>query len=195
MKRLILLGIFVTFLLVLPFHFAFAQDISDQQSTSGGQIELSPSTVPTATPSPRAQKVDYTLPYPGLLPDNPLYALKAIRDKVIEFLISDPVKKADFYLLSSDKRVNTGYYLIMKDKDDMGVLYISKSNNYMSMAESQALSAGSKGNETVQRIKTAIKKHEEVINQMESQVDKKNRTKLQHEIDRLEEMQSLIKKK
>lgn len=195
MKRLILLGIFVTFLLVLPFHFTFAQDIPDQQSTSGGQIELSPSTVPTATPSPRAQKVDYTLPYPGLLPDNPLYALKAIRDKVIEFLISDPVKKADFYLLSSDKRVNTGYYLIIKGKDDMGVLYISKSNNYMSMAESQALSAGSKGNETVQRIKTAIKKHEEVINQMESQVDKKNRTKLQHEIDRLEEMQSLIKKK
>ncbi len=44
---------------------------------------------------------EYALPYPGILPDNVLYNLKVFRDKVFEFLIIDPVKKADFYLLQA----------------------------------------------------------------------------------------------
>lgn len=152
---------------------------------------------PTATSSPTpvvSQTVDYELPYPGLLPDNPLYNLKALRDRVIEFLISTPAKKAEFYLLASDKKVNTGYYLIIKGKDDLGVLYISKSNNYMSMAIPQADAAGTTGKETLQKIKTSIKKHQEVIKLAEKDVDQKNKTKLENEIKRLSKMSTLIKK-
>ena len=57
--------------------------------------------VMTPTPTP-----NYLLPYPGMLPDNPLYMLKAMRDRVINFLIADSQKKAEFYLLQSDKRLN-----------------------------------------------------------------------------------------
>ena len=152
---------------------------------------------PTASSSPTpvvSQTVDYELPYPGMLPDNPLYNLKALRDRVIEFLISTPSKKSEFYLLASDKRVNTGYYLILKGKDDMGVLYISKSNNYMSMAIPQAEQAGTHGKETLQKIKTSIKKHQEVIKTAQKDVDQKNKTKLENEIKRLSKMITLIKK-
>lgn len=159
------------------------------------EIDLSVSAVPTATPTPKPQQVDYTLPYPGMLPDNPLYVLKAARDRMIEFLISDPAKKAEFYLLSSDKRVNTGYYLILKNKDDMGVLYVSKGTNYMDKAITSAKSSGERGKGVLQNIKTSIKKHEEVIQGLMSKVGKENRTKLNNEIARLVKMESRLLKK
>ncbi|MBI3576483.1 hypothetical protein HY086_00365, partial [Candidatus Gottesmanbacteria bacterium] len=59
-------------------------------------------------------KVEYLLPYPGILPDNPLYFLKAARDKIIEFLIADPVRKAEFYILQSDKRLGMTSMLLEK---------------------------------------------------------------------------------
>ena len=156
--------------------------------------ELSVTPVASASPTPISENVEYTLPYPGMLPDNPLYNLKVVRDRVIEFLISTPIKKAEFYLLSSDKRVNTGYYLIMKDKDDMGVLYISKSNNYMNMAISEGYNAKEQGNEVLQKMKTSIKKHKQLIKEVENKVDKNNRSKLTIEVKRLDKMSTLIKK-
>lgn len=154
--------------------------------------DLIPSSSPSATPTPKVEKVNYELPYPGLLPDNPLYMLKAARDRVIQFLISDPVKKAEFNLLSSDKRTNTGYYLINKNKDEMGVLYISKGNNYMHMAIQDAKNSGEKGKTLMDKIKPSIKKHEEVIKSVLSKVDKTNRTKLNNELKRLREFETLI---
>ena len=148
-----------------------------------------------ATPSQNVQKVEYDLPYPGLLPDNPLYFLKSARDKLIEILIASPQKKAEFFLLSSDKRVNTGYYLIQKNKKDLGVLYISKSNNYMHMAITSAKSAGETGTSLLSKMLTSIQKHEEIIKTVEGQVDKKNRTQLENELKRLEEFTTLINKK
>jgi hypothetical protein len=43
-------------------------------------------------PSPTPTLVDYQLPYPGILHDNLLYKLKALRDKLVEFLIADPLR-------------------------------------------------------------------------------------------------------
>ncbi len=175
-----------TFLaLIFAFLFVFASSSYAQTSTS------SPSA--TVTPKPAAQTVEYELPYPGMLPDNPLYNLKALRDRIIEFLISNPYKKAEFYLLSSDKRFNSGYYLVMKDKDDMGVLYISKSNNYMNMGISEAYKAKEEGTQILQKMKLSIKKHQQLIDDIEEKVDQKNKTKLKYESERLGKMSSLIK--
>lgn len=165
--------------------------------TRGASFAADSSVSPTATAFPTpvvVEDVEYTLPYPGMLPDNPLYNLKALRDRIIEFLISTPQKKAEFYLLSSDKRVNVGYYLILKDKDDMGVLYISKSNNYMNMAINQGYEAKENGKDTLGKIKTSIKKHQELIRDVEAKVDKKNKSKLEEETKRLDKMSTLIKK-
>lgn len=175
-----------TFLaLIFAFLFVFARPSFAQTPTS--------SLSPTVTPTPVSEAVEYELPYPGMLPDNPLYNLKALRDRIIEFLISNPYKKAEFYLLSSDKRFNSGYYLVMKDKDDMGVLYISKSNNYMNMGISEAYKAKEQGTQILQKMKLSIKKHQQLIQDIEEKVDQKNKTKLKYESERLDKMSSLIK--
>ncbi|PIZ98613.1 MAG: hypothetical protein COX78_02915, partial [Candidatus Levybacteria bacterium CG_4_10_14_0_2_um_filter_35_8] len=68
----------------------------------------------TMSPNPAATMDNYELPYPGLLPDHPLYFLKMTRDKIIGFFISDPIKKAEFDILQSDKRLSAGVYLLNK---------------------------------------------------------------------------------
>lgn len=62
---------------------------------------------PTETPTP----IEYVLPYPGLLPTHPLYVIKHMRDQIIEMLITDPVSKAEFYILQADKKLNMGISL------------------------------------------------------------------------------------
>lgn len=73
----------------------------------------------------------YELPYPGLLPDHPLYFLKMIRDRFISFSIQDPIKKAEFDILQADKRLNAGIYLLLTPgKVDLARSTISKGQNY-----------------------------------------------------------------
>src|SRR3989344_1770388 len=92
-------------LISLGVMFSFAQEeLSIKEATESADIEENKS-------------VDYDLPYPGLLPDHPLYFLKMMRDSAIGFLISDPLKKAEFDLLQADKRLNSGLYLLHNDKD------------------------------------------------------------------------------
>ncbi len=89
-------------------------------------LVVSPSvyaSTPSASPSSTMmvqteQKIEYILPYPGLLPTSPLYFFKNIRDHIIEILISDPVKKAEFYLLQADKKLSMALALSDMKKTD-----------------------------------------------------------------------------
>lgn len=67
---------------------------------------------------PTPPPVEYTLPYPGLLPNHSFYFLKKARDTMVGFLTSNPVKKAEFFLLQADKQVEATYLLGEKDKGD-----------------------------------------------------------------------------
>ena len=93
-------------------------------STNAQEATLS--ATPTITPA-----VVYDLAYPGLLPDHPLYFFKVIRDKVVSSLINDPVKRAEFNLLTSDKRFNAAISLVEKKKYEKALDTLSKSNNYL----------------------------------------------------------------
>lgn len=73
---------------------------------------------------------DYSLPYPGILPDHSLYNLKMARDKILEMLISDPLKKTDFYLLMADKRMNSALYLLDNNKEKLALQTATKGQNY-----------------------------------------------------------------
>lgn len=110
--------------------------------------------------------IDYTLPYPGILPDNVLYKFKVVRDKVFEFLITDPVKKADFYLLQADKRMAAGETLIDYGKPELGEETISKAENYMSLAVNYMYLAKQKGRSDPglqERLKKSLEKHNEIV--------------------------------
>lgn len=114
-----------------------------------------------------AQKSDYLLPYPGLLPDSPLYSLKQVRDRILEFLIADPVRKIEFYLLQADKRLGMGVMLAEKGKDQLAETTISKGTKYMNLAVSLLSATKASGRmipgEVTDRLSTAIAKHKEVL--------------------------------
>lgn len=76
------------------------------------------------------EKVIYNLPYPGLLPDHPLYIFKILRDKITEFATRDNLKKAELYLLTSDKRIAMAQTLAKKGRDKLAVETFTKGEKY-----------------------------------------------------------------
>ncbi len=153
-----------------------------------GSVKISAQdTIQTSTP---AAKVEYVLAYPGILPDNPLYFLKAGRDKLISFLISDVIKKTEFNLLTSDKRIAAALTLSTRGKYELAVSTLSKSNNYLEQAISSASSAKSSGRDVdtvLHNLKNAIQKHKDVTSAIKSKIDKKLFPQLQKEVQRLED--------
>ena len=65
--------------------------------------------------------VVYELPYAGITPENPLYFFKQLRDNIKEFLTRDFIQKAEFLLLSSDKRAHIAIILAEKGKTRQSV--------------------------------------------------------------------------
>src|SRR5690242_14827815 len=129
MKKLALI-LFLLFVIVFPKSIALA----DESSAS-------------AAVSPTPMQVNYTLPYPGILPDNPLYFFKTLRDNILTFFISDPLKKSSFYLLQSDKRLEASWYLLKNSSKNLplALTTLSKSNNYFELSLSQEKQAKASG--------------------------------------------------
>lgn len=122
----------------------------------------------------KEKSADYVLPYPGLLPDNPLYKAKILRDKFVSFLISDPLKKAEFYLLTADKRLNGALYLFEKDKSKTRLVQstISKAENYFEKAILKTKEAKRQGADTKdisRRLSASLLKHKETVKNLEEQ--------------------------
>ena len=153
---------------LLPSHKNFAQDVT-------------PTT--TLTPTPTVSKdISYDLPYPGILPDNPLYFLKVIRDNLMGIFITDPLKKADYDLLMADKRLVSAKSLIDEKKNDLAITTLSKSGNYFDEAIQQVSAAKQQGEETsplLSKMITASQKHQQIILQMEQLVKGSTRYNLE----------------
>ena len=149
MKKICLLA-FSLLIFLLSFNTSFAKDL---MATSSSKAEI-----------------NYELPYPGLLPDNPLYFLRIIRDKTINFLIADPLKKAEFNLLQADKRLNAGIYLFNKGKISISISTISKGENYFEESLEKAKKARHEGmeiNEITRKLIDSSKKHQEILKSLE----------------------------
>lgn len=119
-----------------------------------------------ATSEARFIKVSYELPYPGILPDNPLYFIKALRDNLFNLLISDPIKKAEYNLLMADKRLASGKMLIDKKNYQLAITTISKSANYLERAISLTVKAKQEGKNTkelLDKLFVASQKHQQII--------------------------------
>lgn len=136
------------------------------------------------------EKVDYTLPYPGILPDSPLYGLKALRDRLIEFFIQDPLKEAEFDLLASDKRLNAALYLFAKGKEKQALAEstLSKGANYFEKALNNLKLAKREGREAdpilLINLKLSSKKHQEVIQELMEKTSPDRKKKLNKTFER-----------
>jgi hypothetical protein len=128
-----------------------------------------------------------------MLPDNPLYFLKVARDAIVKLLIIDPLKKAQFSLLTAEKRIYAGQMLVTKGKQELALDTIEKGNNYIYDALSAIKKAktASPKNPGIQSFlsqsKTAILKNEEILKNLEKQIDSKYQEKLKIEEGRLVE--------
>lgn len=113
------------------------------------------------------EKVSYNLPYPGLLPDHPLYFLKTIRDRIWEFTTRDSIKKAELYLLFSDKHAAASLSLAQKGKDKQAVETVSKAETYPLKSILLIITAKKQGSspteEFIQKLRLSNQKHREII--------------------------------
>lgn len=133
-------------------------------------------------------KINYELPYPGLLPDSPLYFLRIIRDRTVSFLISDPLKKAEFNLLQSDKRLNAGIYLFNKGKNALAISTISKAENYFEEAISKMEEAKRQGrdvNGITGSLKNASEKHQQELGSLVKKASGDSKTSFENEQKRV----------
>lgn len=114
-------------------------------------------------------KVEYQLPYPGILPDHPLWILKAIRDRIMDFLIADPVRKSEFYILQADKRLGMAMMLLDKGNITLAEITLSKGETYMEKAVSTLINYKGGGRQApgylVDRATLSLAKHSEVLSQ------------------------------
>ena len=116
------------------------------------------------------QKVIYNLPYPGLLPDSPLYITKIIRDRITDFLTRDNLKKAELYLLYSDKRTSMSLVLASKGKSQLAIDTFAKGEKYFLKIPELLRSAKKQGTQApssfVETLKLSNAKHKELIEEL-----------------------------
>src|SRR3989344_5639251 len=105
-----------------------------------------------------AQSVDYYLPYPGILPDHPLYWLKMVRDRVGLVLTTAETAKAEKLLLYADKRLGAAWALIDGNKVPLGVSTLTKGGKYLEQAVQLRDHFADKN-----KLDKAVKKHLEVL--------------------------------
>lgn len=125
---------------------------------------------PEITQAPqRTLSIDYVLPYPGILPDHPLYMLKIIRDQIVLILSRDPVRKVQIQLLLSDKRLVYSRELLDEGKPELAVSVLSKGEKYfltgssgiVELKRTNMLPPG-----LADKMELAGMKHEEVIKEL-----------------------------
>ncbi len=114
----------------------------------------------------------YALPYPGILPDHPLFFLKQVRDAIVERLISDPLRKAEFFAVQSDKAVNTAIFMMGKKNTPLVITALIQAGEYRLKALQQLQIATEAGKDTqpvVEKMRQAIVKHQETIAELQLQ--------------------------
>ena len=129
-----------------------------------------------AEESAQSAIIKYDLAYPGMLPDNPLYKLKVVREKIVASLISDPNKKIAFYLLQADKGILATAMLIDKNKIDLALQTALKAeNNYTLLTQELYRFRQKPDANFFKKLKTAALKHQEVLASLIKRVPEKNK--------------------
>lgn len=178
-----------TYLLLVTFFFFITM------STASAQ-ELDLSVTPDVSPTPAP--VAYQLPYPGVLPGHFLYSLKTARDMIMSYLISNPIKKAEFDLLQSDKRFEAAYLLIFNEqgKTDVAKQTIAKAQSYFEESLEKTAAAKKEGMDIHDLVKTLTlsqAKHVEVLQAIEEKVGADGEKKLKDEQAREVEFANKVK--
>lgn len=112
-------------------------------------------------------KINYDLPYQGrIMPDSPLWPIKALRDKVWLLITTNSSRRAELDLLFADKRLASAKILFEKDKPELAFTTLSKAEKYLEESQLQEYKNRKKGMDTtifLERLSLASLKHFEVM--------------------------------
>lgn len=115
-------------------------------------------------------RIDYDLPYQGrIVPDSPLWPLKALRDKIWLFVTSNSSRKAELSLLFADKRLASAKILFQNDKPEIAFTTLSKAEKYLEeslLQENKNRKKGMNTSDFLKRLALASLKHYEVMDEI-----------------------------
>lgn len=155
-KTLLILGVFSVALIILLISIFDSSAITYPISH----------TLPQTNSEAREIIINYSLPYAGeVLPDSPLWKLKALRDKVWFTITTSHIRKAQLALLFADKRLVMSKILFEKGKSEVAVATFTKGEKYLPIAveeEKIARKQGVNTNDFLQQLAIAALKHKEV---------------------------------
>lgn len=176
------------------FYHSLAQDTVIQTETPVGvDMNASPSS------EIKKERINYEFPFPGMLPDHPLYILKVIRDGIVKRLINDELMLAKFSLSSAEKRMYAGRLLLEKDEHELAIDSISKSANYLSDTLSAVTTYHRKHPKSfeykpfLQKFKTATEKHIEVMEDIKPSVEKNYLSQFNAEEEKIKRIEKTVK--
>lgn len=127
------------------------------------------SSVAALSPSPT--HIEYALPYPGLLPDHPLYTLKTWRDRILILLTRDPLKRSQLYLLFADKHMGMGQSLWDGKQYDLATATFIQGEKYLLTSASTLVSLRNENKlppGVAEKVGLSAKKHEEILNKLQA---------------------------
>src|SRR3989344_8092958 len=157
-----------------------------------------PTLTPTSMPAPCEHKVEYLLTYPGILPDHPLYFLKTLRDRILEALIVDPLRKSEFYLLQADKRLNMGIFFGAKGKALDAAESMTTAEQFMERTVAGLVTFRNSGSQVpasmVDRLEKSIGKHVEVLEDMVTNAGQSERQILERVLETVRRLQGEVGK-
>ena len=114
--------------------------------------------------------IEYYFPYPGrILPDHPLWSIKAARDQAWLFITPKSERKAELNLLFANKRLVSSKILFEKNKPELAYSTLVKAESYLQDSYSEEKIARENGVDTksfLYNLSLASLKHREIINEM-----------------------------
>ncbi len=123
------------------------------------------------TPPVVVSKIEYYLPYPGILPDSPIYKVKMVRDRVVLWLTFGEQKKAEKELLYANKRIGAAVALADGGKKELAVSTATKAEKYLESAMARVdklLAAGVDAKSLKLELEKATVKHKEILQRFDS---------------------------
>ena len=142
--------------------------------------------------------IAYEMPYPGILPDNPLYLFKVSRDRILDFFTRDNIKKARLYLLYSDKRMVMAQELTKKGKTNLALSTLTKGETYFTYIPELLRNSKKQGvtapDELILKLKLSNSKHREIMDEIERDLPQGEPATLKSQIDMNTRMKKELEK-
>lgn len=111
--------------------------------------------------------ISYLLPWPGILPDHPLYVIKKIRDILVLKLLKTPQKKLANYILQADKGIYATLLLVNKGNITLAKKLALRAEHNYTLAVTEYTNLVYTGQEIPESIRYAMLqsplKHQEVL--------------------------------